>query len=193
MGLFTNKNELRDTKVKDAVLRLLYADDKSDEGKVKVLPIRIREDYNPEKDERDIENTIRTIYNEANFAYSNAIVRWLYDYDYIRKHTVEDRKNDLAYYRISKAGKQFFETQGFEKNLKDDYRNASENFYKWVTLGVALLAIVLPILYAALSDGNKDVVDSLHSIKVSIDSLPTSYGKQRLQPIDTTIMQQQAN
>ena len=146
MGIFIKRKLLRDAKAKDTVLNYLFAYGKLySKG---CAPFKKDKEYVSQGEGRDIEKAIESVNNEADYDYSKNIVTYLEKFDYIRKADI--RHNDVFYYSLSDIGTLFVQTQGFEKNLKDEQRINSENFYKWITLGVALLAIILPIIYGLL-------------------------------------------
>lgn len=151
---------------------MLYAYNKSvapaPDQRVNAAPFRNNENYEPSDQETDIENAIRTVHNDSNFTYANSIIKYLFEFDYIGK---AKKDINVTYYGLTLTGKLFFENNGFEKTLKDDQKENSENFYKWTTLFLACSAVVIPIMYNEYFNKSNEVSNSLNLIKVSIDSL----------------------
>lgn len=185
MRLFASKSEMVDAKAKDAVLRLLYAYNKSvvpvADQNLKAAPFRNHETYTPTDKEVDIENSIRNVKNDADFNYANSIIKFLFVNDYIGKAKTA---LNVTYYGLTRTGALYFESNGFEKSLREEQRTGSENFYKWVTLFVAFAAIVTPIFYNMYFDNRNELVEPLNTIKISIDSLNKNIKQMQSQPME---------
>lgn len=147
MKLFYNKENLIDAKSKDSVLRLLYAYKKYEDanGKKGALSFKKYQTYNNE--DKDIENAIIIINvnNKADFEYMKSIINFLYINDYLAK--VGKEYENIEYYMLTKSGMLFFENYSFEKILKENRHLSLENFYKFMTILIAAIAIFSPIIY----------------------------------------------
>jgi len=162
MKIFTTQTDSIDAKVKDSVLRLLYAYEKykNDEGKKNALSFKKNADF--DNRDKDIENAIKNVNNKADFDYMNSIIDFLWSNDYIQKLN-EIKDDNVTYYMLTKSGVLFYESNGFEKELKDQRQLTNENYYKFLTIILAFFAIISPVIFDRLGDKTDDKLEKINS------------------------------
>jgi len=178
MKLFYNKEDLTDAKSKDSVLRLLYAYKKYEDvnGEKGALSFRKHQTYNNE--DKDIENAIINANNNADFEYMRSIIKFLYINDYLAK--VGKEYENIEYYMLTKSGMLFFENYSFENILKEDRHLSLENFYKFMTILIAAIAIISPIIFNKIN--TKEIETKINILETKIKLIES---KNINYPIDT--------
>jgi hypothetical protein len=183
MKIFTTQTDSIDAKAKDSVLRLLYAYEKykNDEGKKNALSFKKKADF--DNRDKDIENAIKNVNNKADFDYMNSIIDFLWSNDYIQKLN-EIKDDNVTYYMLTKSGILFYESNGFEKELKDQRQLTNENYYKFLTIILAFFAIISPVIFDRLGDKTDDKLEKINS---SLNELNGRIQKLEHNDIDTII------
>ena len=162
MKIFTTQTDSIDAKAKDSVLRLLYAYEKykNNEGKKNALSFKKKADFN--NMDKDIESAIKNVNNKADFVYMSSIVDYLWSNDYIQKLN-ENEDNNVTYYMLTKSGILFYESNGFEKELRDQRQLTNENYYKFLTIIIAFFAILSPVIFDHLGGKTDDKLEKINS------------------------------